>query len=367
MPVTVRRAFREQRFPNSERFPVETSSDTGEQAFAFAKACGIIGKSFVGKRASALGKLNSLNELDRLIFPEVSRKLPERELLVALEKHIEKRAIDQILSIINSYTNPPDLFIRQIRLYEYSDLKACIHHIAGGIDTVPSLCDIGRYSTINFEAFPDIAAMLKGTEFDFILSRDLKALQPDSEDFTPIETELDARYYFGLAKSLDQLSGEDRVIVQRILADEISLRNCVWALRLRTYFKKSAADTGEHLMNIKLHGDPERDLAAEALGSLYLPLDSRAQWKGWKWEKFLNAEKSGESWSLNPRHFQNAASQYLYRLAWRYFHNAPAAMSAIFCFIKIKQFEEDLLTSIAEGLGMGMNSADIFRLLEVPS
>jgi len=340
--------------------------DSGERAYVYAKACGIIGKSFVGSRIAALGTLRSPGELDRLLFPEEHHELLGRELLVDLEKHIEKRAVNQILSIINSYTNPPELFVRQIRVYEYSDLKACIHHIAGGIDVAPSLCDIGRYSTINFEAFPDIAAMLKGTEFDFILSRDLKALQPDSEDFTPIETELDARYYLGLAKSLDQLPGEDRAIAQRILSDEISLRNCVWALRLRTYFKKSAADTGEHLMNIRMHSDSVRDLTAEALGSLYLPLDSRAHWNGWKWEKFLNAEKSGEHWSVNPRHFQNAASQYLYRLAWRCFHNAPAEMSTIFCFIKIKQFEEDLLTSIAEGLGMGMNSADVFQLLEVP-
>ena len=341
--------------------------DSGERAYVYAKVCGIIGRSFVGSRIAALGTLRSPGELDRLIFPEEHHELLGRELLVDLEKHIEKRAVDQILSIIDSYVDPPELFIRQLRVYEYSDLKACIHHIAGGIDTVPSLCDIGRYRTINFEAFPDIAAMLKGTEFAFILSRDIKALQPDSADFTPIETELDAYYYLGLVESLEQFPDEDRAVVQRILADEISLRNCVWALRLRTYFKKSAAETGEHLMNIKMHGDTAGDLTAAAWSSLYLPLDTRAQWKGWKWEKFLNAEKSGESWSLNPRHFQNAASQYLYRLAWRYFHNAPAAMSAIFCFIKIKQFEEDLLTSIAEGLGMGMNSADIFRLLEVPS
>jgi vacuolar-type H+-ATPase subunit C/Vma6 len=339
--------------------------DAGERAYVYAKACGIIGKSFVGTRTAALGTLRSPGDLDRLLFPEEHHELLGRELLVDLEKHIEKRAVDQILSIIKSYTNPPELFIRQIRLYEYSDLKACIHHIASGIDTLPSLCDIGRYGTINFEAFPDIAAMLKGTEFAFILSRDLKALQPDSEDFTPIETELDARYYLGLAKSLDQLPGEDRDVVQRLLADEISLRNCVWALRLRTYFKKSAAETGEHLMNIRMRGDSARDLTSAAWSSLYLPLDSRAQWQGWKWERFLNPDKSGEHWSLNPRHFQNAASQYLYRLANNRFHSAPGELSKIFCFIKIKQFEEDLLTSIAEGLGMGMNSADVFELLEV--
>jgi len=209
--------------------------------------------------------------------------------------------------------------------------------------------------------------MLRGTEFAFILSRDLKALQPDSADFTPIETELDARYYLGLVESLEQLPDEDRAVVRRILADEISLRNCVWALRLRTYFKKSAAETGEHLMDIRMRTDSAGDLTAAAWNSLHLPLDTRAQWQGWKWERFLNPDKSGEPWRLNPRHFQNAASQYLYRLAKNRFHSAPGELSTTFCFIKLKQFEEDLLTSIAEGLGMGMNSADVFELLEVPA
>ena len=74
MPVPVRRALVDGRLPllrPSLRMPLKASQDTGERAFAYAKACGIIGKSFIGKRISALGKLHSLNELDRLVFPEI--------------------------------------------------------------------------------------------------------------------------------------------------------------------------------------------------------------------------------------------------------------------------------------------------------
>jgi hypothetical protein len=41
-------------------------------------------------------------------------------------------------------------------------------------------------------------------------------------------------------------------------------------------------------------------------------------------------------------------------------------VSSIYCFINLKHFEEDLLTSTAEGMGLGMTGADIFKLLEVP-
>ena len=45
-------------------------------------------------------------------------------------------------------------------------------------------------------------------------------------------------------------------------------------------------------------------------------------------------------------------------------HTKPAPDAAA-CFIKLKQFEEDLLTSVAEGLGLGMSGRDVFSLLEV--
>jgi hypothetical protein len=199
-------------------------------------------------------------------------------------------------------------------------------------------------------------------------------------DLTPLETELDKRYYLGLKDSLRRLSGDDRSIAERILAEEISLRNCCWALRLRTYFNKSPSETAKYLMDIKMHAGLEEipggirehkplarlkeiSLAAEALQALELPLDSREAWHAWRWEHFLNPEKGGE-WRADPRYFQNAASEYLYRLALHCLHRSPMSISAGFCYIKLKQFEEDILTSVAEGLGLGMGGSDVFELLE---
>jgi hypothetical protein len=355
--------------------------DSGERAYAYTKACGIIGKSFVGRRISALAGVRALNELDRLIFPETRKDLPGKELLTDLESRIAGRAVRHILEIINSFSRAPKLLARQLRSYEFSDLKTCLNYLSGGIRSLPPFVNIGRYRTIHFEAFPNLAAMLADTEFEFILSKDVKAIQSGNFDVIPLETELDLRYYLGLKEALYHLSAEDRHFAERILAEEISLRNCVWALRLRTYYKKTAAEAGKHLMNIRMRasgeipGDiherrkniraKEISLSAEAEESLELPLDSRAAWHGWRWEKFLNPEKPGEHWNADPRFFQNAASEYLYRLSLHSFHRRPFAISTSFCYIKLKQFEEDLLTSVAEGLGLGMASRDVFDLLEV--
>jgi len=324
--------------------------------YAYAKACGIIGKSFVGKRAALLAGARTLNELYRLIFPDYFREDAGNEsnayLPSDMERRIEKRAVDQILKIVNSIDNPPEILIRQLKAFEYTDLKTCLHHISEGNNTLPNLYDIGRFRTINFKAFPDLNVMLAGTEYEFICSG---ITQPENMDIFRIEVQLDIKYYLGLKKSLDELSGEDRTLASHILNEEISLRNCIWALRLRTYYNKKAPEITEYLTH-----------AEEAKQSLELPLDTRADWNGWKWERFLNPEQSGDHWQLNPRYFQNAAFHYLNRLALLGFHRIPMSISSIFCFIKIKQYEEDFLTSIAEGLSMGIESPDLFKLLEVP-
>jgi len=336
----------------------------GDAAYAYAKACGIIGKSYLGKRISILAGLHALSELDRLIFPNVRRELPGRELLLDLERRITERAVHQILTIVGSYPNPPEILVRMLKVYEYSDLKVCLQYIAAGKKDLPNISDIGDFGTVRFEAFPDIKKMVYKTEYDFILS-DLKSHQHENMDIVQIETKLDAHYYLGVTGCLQNLSAEDRITVQKILGDEISLRNCAWALRLRTYYQKTANETYKYLMDIKLKGDKNQSLASDAASSLELPLDSRQPWRGWKWEKLLNPEEPSVIWAADPRYFQNAASQYLYRLARKYFHRSPMAVSAVFCFIKLKQYEEDLLTSVAEGLALGMESTSVFKLLEV--
>jgi len=356
------------------RWDDASNTDSG---YAYAKASWIVGKSFLGKRLSLLSGLHTLNELDRLVFPEYRKELPGRELLVDMEKRIVERAVRQILSIINSFSEPPKLLVRMLKSFEYSDFKECLAHIAGGKEK-PIISDIGRFKTVRFDKYPDVAAMIKKSDFEFLLSDDLKYIKPgmdmsnpvwSSIDLTAIESKLDYRFYHGLIDSLYQLTDEDREAASRLIFDEISLRNCVWALRLRTYYQKSEIEIKKQLMDFKLLKNfyqKRVSVATDAILSLDLPLDVRLPWRGWKWERFLNSEemqKQQTHWMVDPRYFQNAASHYLHHLAFHNFHALPMSISAIYCFIKLKQFEEDILTSIAEGLALGMDSSAVFKLL----
>lgn len=273
---------------------------SGERAYAYAKACGIIGKSYVGRRMKALGQVTRLAELDRLVFPINSRNLPERELLPDLEKRFAGRFQDAADGIVACFRDPP--------------------------------------------------------EFLVLLSRPGDTEQPDQ------------RYYSVLWTAMMKLPKKDRWMSEKILSEEIALRNTVWAMRLRSYYRMDSEEIKQRL--VYPEGEPGRgrratDWLADALLCLELPLDNMEAWRSWRWASFLNPGQSGEAWTVDPRYFQNAASEYLYNLSKRNFHRDPFSLDTVFCFIKIKQFEEDILTSLSEGISLGMSSKDVFALLEV--
>jgi vacuolar-type H+-ATPase subunit C/Vma6 len=340
----------------------------GERAFAYAKACGIIGKSFVGKRIRSLEKVSKLSELDRMVFPADPRSLPEKELLRDLEKRIISRAVNSIISVVESFSNPPEFFVMLIRSYEYADLFGAIVSYRENEKAAPVHTGLGSFQTVHFEAWPDIKKMIEGTSFEFLLGKD-DILDPRQSSIS-LQSALDRHYYNALWNSLFSLPAGDRRAAEKILSDEISLKNTCWALRLRTYYRMQTDEAKLHLVDMpalreKSFGRIHRSLADEAFQCLEFPLDNYSAWASWRWKEFLNPPSENRHWQADPRYFQNASSRYLSHLARHYFHLNPSSLDSIFCFIKLKQFEEDILTSGAEGLGIGMSVRDIISILEV--
>jgi vacuolar-type H+-ATPase subunit C/Vma6 len=354
----------------------------GDRAYVYAKSCGIISSSFFGKGTSRLDNLTRLSELDRLIFSKDARELPERELLRDLEWRIVDRSAKQIITLINSYHKPPEFFSRLVRSFEYADLKTVLSSLIAGIPgsghsvrtshggaETPYHTDIGKFTTIHYKAYPNMEAMLQGTEFTFLLNELPKqgSLAFKEINITALQTKLDRFYYKTLWDSMLKLARRDRLYIGKILSEELSLRNAAWVLRLRTYYDIEADEAGECLIHIKAGEYGSGDLADDAKAALTLPLDNAAAWKKWKWAEFLNPSQLGEAWTADPRYFQNAAAIYLYRQAYHYFHMRPFSLDVLSCFIKLKQFEADLLTSVAEGLSLGMNSREIMHVLGAAS
>ena len=219
-----------------------------DNGYAYAKACGIIGKSFIGKRISLLSKLRTLSELEKLVFLDNQKELYEKDLLFSLEKRITERAARRITSVVNAYSKPPGILLRMLRSFEYSNLKECLSAVSLGKKDIPAVSDIGRFRTIRYSAYPDIKAMLKNTEYKFLPANGL-------DDLTLLEIKLDYHFFKSLIESLDELSGDDREAAQKLLYDEVSLRNCIWALRLRSYYGKSETETASYLLDFSTARD----------------------------------------------------------------------------------------------------------------
>jgi hypothetical protein len=86
---------------------------------------------------------------------------------------------------------------------------------------------------------------------------------------------------------------------------------------------------------------------------------------GWKFESLLNPEVAATSGGSIPVTSKNSAARALSDRSRLLFHRRPFASDAIACFIKLMQFEEDLLTSVAEGLTLGFGAKETLALLEV--
>ncbi|MDR1072834.1 MAG: V-type ATPase subunit [Treponema sp.] len=334
---------------------------SGERAYIYAKTCGIIGKSFVGKRILSLMNVNRLAELDRFVFPEGSRELPERELLPDLERRITARSIAQIGTIIGCFCNPPELLVLMLQSYEYGNLKNVFATLANKEAKPPHITDIGKFRTVNFEAYPDIESMLKNTEFAFLLN-DLKGSPETLQDTIALQTKLDKHYYTRLYVALERLPHADRFGIEKIIDNEIQLRNASWTLRMRTYYNMNV----ERIKTMLITIDGKKDLTSDAIASCAFSLDVRNDWAHWKWAELVNSEittPSSSYWAIDPRYFQNKASRRLYKWTYQSFHAKPFSLLPAFCFIRLKQFEEDLLTSIAEGFGFGLPCRETLGLL----
>ena len=96
---------------------------TGAACFIYAKANGILGKSFTLKRAHKLFEVKSLGELWTLLFRTQPPMVPE----VLLSQQIEEKAFSTFISqyekFINLYDKPEPVLINQLLTYEGENLK----------------------------------------------------------------------------------------------------------------------------------------------------------------------------------------------------------------------------------------------------
>ena len=145
-------------------------------SFVYAKASGLLSKSFVGDNANKLFQVKSLRELYTLLFDDELPSVPE----VLLSKEIETKAAQRFLSqykdLLGSFESPSPILSEILSFYEYEN---------------------------------------SGTTND----------------------ETDRAKIMALWNAVSSLKGNDRENLEKLYKMEISFKNILWVLRLKVYYQ----------------------------------------------------------------------------------------------------------------------------------
>ncbi|WP_041610393.1 V0D/AC39 family V-type ATPase subunit [Treponema brennaborense] len=335
---------------------------SGAAAFIYAKASGMLAKSFIGTRAAKLFEVRSLPELWTLVFKTEVPMVPEVLLAKKIEQEAESRFLCDYTSLLRNYSKPDSVLVELVRFYDYDNLKdiaafLSVNKSSSHAQTMPQLADIGEFSMFDYTKWPDIAAITAGSPVSWYDS------VPEFSRQQELDTKLDLQYIRRLWASIRKLPAAERRPVESLIKDEIVMYNIIWALRLKVYYGMSnerildrLASAGGAETARSLAQDP---LSGPAVKMLDFAVDSYAEWENWKYAGFLNLHEEGVVWEADPRWIQQSAKTALNRKALRQFHQHPFTACVLVSWFKIKQYELDCIRTAAEGLRLNVSQDQV--------
>ncbi len=331
-------------------------------AFVYAKASGMLAKSFIGPRASRLFSATSLQELWALVFQNEIPAMPEVLLAKKIEQEAEARFISDYISLLQNYSRPAKVLTEVLHFYDYDNLKdiaasLCLAKISGESAKLPLLADIGQYSMLNYKAWPDVAGITAGSPlawYDKV---------PEFNEQQELDSRLDLQYVRALWESVMKVPSSIRGVVSSLIQEEMILNNIIWAIRLRVYYGMTKEQVIPELMTLKdcktfrqIKDDP---LAFPAVRTLDWDVGSYADWAGWKYSSLLNPNEEGVVWQIDPRWVQQKAKTMFNKKALGQFHRHPFSVNVLVTWFKIKQFELDCIRTAAEGLRLNVEQGKV--------
>lgn len=322
-------------------------------AYIYAKASGMLAKSFVGPRAGALFAVKSLQELYGLLFTGEVPAIPEALLAKHIEQQAQKAFIDDYCTLLRSYTKPDAVAVALLRFYDYDNLKEIGAALCYREDKPPVLADIGEYSMLHYKAWPSLERMTEGSPvawYDRV---------PKPSEQHEADTRLDKQYVHELWSAVQKLGFTEREAVADLLKKEIAFNNIIWVLRLKIFYKLSGEAITERLVFAN-PADKSRDVfAGDAVKLLEKDTGSWDDWKDWKYADCLNPHEEGVVWELDPSWVELSLRKKLNAQALHAFHKHPFTAMVLVAWYKIKQHELDCIRTVAEGLRLNVETAQV--------
>lgn len=327
--------------------------------FEYAKACGLLSKSFTGKRAHLLFEQSSLADLWQLLFKTQPPMIPERLLAEQIEKNCLKQFITQFCNFMKTSGCTSEVLTDLLKDFEIENLKEIVAALCAGEKECPELIDLGSLQTLKVENWPDIEKITEGTEYSWVNKL------PDIHGQKDIDLKLDLHFIKSYWNAIQKLSGENKEAHLKMFLDEYIIKNIVWALRLSVYYEMDEEQIKENLFYVTDHADKNDPLAGPAISVLSIPKNDYNAWMKWKYSSLVNPVSDGDTWTIDPVWIEQKAMVATQKNYNHVFHQNSMTTAALVAWYKIKFFELSCIRSAVESLRLNIDSTEAMNNLGI--
>lgn len=328
-------------------------------AYIYAKASGILGKSFVESRAHFLFEKKSLGELWTLLNKSPIPSVPEVLLAESIEKKAFSDFINQYTEFVNLYDKPEPILIDQLCIYEAENLKSIGAALCQGEKNLPNLIDLKDFSQFDFSSWPNIEKITRKTQFSWYNKT------PSIHEQKNLEEKIDLQVVRHLWNSLNHLSGDEFNAVSSIFKYEFVMKNIVWALRLKLFYKMKNEEIIENLIFVTEKANVQDPIVKPVLQILEFPVDDFKVWSSWKYKDLINPFVSSDFWEINPSWIEGKSRTKLNRMAINVFHSNPMSIASLIGWYKIKNYELNCIRTAVESLRLSVDSEIAMKVVGV--
>ena len=323
---------------------------SGAQSYVYAKASGILARSFVGQRAASLFGARSIPELWSLVLKTEVPSVPETLLARRFEEEAGAKLILDYKRLLDMYDKPDDVAVLLLRYFDYSNLKSLGAAAAMGQKKFPHIRGIEPYNILNYDGWPSIKKITEGSPLSWYDK------EPEITEQQFLDAKIDRQFVSDLWKAAGRLNFLERPNVQKLILKKYAVWNMTWALRLKVFYKMERDEILEHISFLDSSAKKDDLLACDAIEILEKNPEHYEDWSDWKYARFLNAHEEGSIWTIDPCWVEDAAQKELVAESNRLFHANPFEPIVLVSWFFIKLHELDLMRAALEGLRLNVGA-----------
>ena len=331
---------------------------SGASCYVYAKASGMLSKSFVGSKGMALFNARTLQELWGMLFKDEVPSVPQTMLAELIEKKATQKFISEFIHLLDFYSRPDEVSIELLRWFDFENLKEAAALLATGRSDSCKFNKITPYNLLKYEKWPDIKKMTEGTELSWYDK------VPSVMEQQELSNKLDIQFIKAVWDAAQKLHSSERDVVQKVIADRYSMKNVIWVMRLKVYYNMTPEQIKNRLVYFDETERSKDDLfAGEALKIIDFKTDSYEDWANWKYLPLINEAEDSKLWKLNPQVVEERVSKRFYRLMKQSFHKYPFTAMVLVCWFCIKQNELDFIRTATEAIRLNVDQEQMLKIV----